>query len=55
MQRINELARKGRQEGLTEAERVEQQQLREEYLQAFRQNFRSILDSIEFADPEGKH
>jgi len=55
MQRINELARKGRNEGLTEAEREEQKRLREEYLRAFRTSFRSLLDSIEFVDPEVKH
>jgi len=55
IQRINELARKGRSEGLTETEKEEQKLLREEYLQAFRQSFRSLLDSIEFVDPEVKH
>lgn len=55
MQRINELARKSRKDSLTEAEKEEQKRLRGEYLAAFRANFRSLLDSIEFVDPEIKH
>ncbi|MGI5839435.1 MAG: DUF896 domain-containing protein [bacterium] len=55
MQRINELARKSRKDSLTETEKEEQKRLRGEYLAAFRANFRSLLDSIEFVDPEIKH
>ena len=45
--RINELARKKKEVGLTEAEALEQQVLREEYLTAFRKSFRNRLENIE--------
>ncbi|MDN5351722.1 MAG: hypothetical protein PWQ12_641 [Clostridiales bacterium] len=45
--RIGELSRKKKEVGLTEAEAEEQQALREEYLKAFRKNFRARLDQIE--------
>ncbi|MGP1562320.1 DUF896 domain-containing protein [Filifactor alocis] len=45
--RINVLAHKSKTEGLTEDEKIEQQQLRKEYLLAFRENFKKQLDNIE--------
>ena len=48
--RINELAKKSKEQGLTEAESMEQKELREEYLAAIRKNFRATLDSIEIVD-----
>ena len=45
--RINVLAHKSKTEGLTEDEKIEQQQLRKEYLAAFRKNFKKQLDNIE--------
>lgn len=45
--RINVLAHKFKTEGLTEDEKIEQQQLRKEYLDAFRKNFKKQLDNIE--------
>ena len=49
--RINELARKAKTEdGLTAAEKEEQQRLRREYIDAFKTNLRSQLDNIEFTD-----
>lgn len=50
MNRISELSRKQRSEGLTEAEREEQKILREEYLGEIRRNFRQTLENIEFTD-----
>jgi uncharacterized protein YnzC (UPF0291/DUF896 family) len=50
IQRINELARKSKAEGLTEAEVAERDRLRKEYLANFRNNFRQQLDQIEFTD-----
>ncbi|MBO9598970.1 MAG: DUF896 domain-containing protein [Cohnella sp.] len=50
IQRINELARKSKAEGLTEAEVAERDQLRKQYLINFKQNFRQQLDNIEFTD-----
>ena len=48
--RINELAKKSKEQGLTDAEAEEQKALREEYLAAIRKNFRATLDSIEIVD-----
>lgn len=48
--RINELAKKSKEQGLTDAELLEQKALREEYLAAIRKNFRATLDSIEIVD-----
>ena len=45
--RINVLAHKSKTEGLTEDEKIEQQQLRKEYLAAFCENFKKQLDNIE--------
>lgn len=50
MNRINELARKSKAAGLTKEEQLEQQQLRQEYINAFRASFRQQLDNIKFAD-----
>jgi uncharacterized protein YnzC (UPF0291/DUF896 family) len=47
LDRINFLAQKKKTEGLTENERVEQEALRKEYLEAFRKNFRRQLDNID--------
>lgn len=48
--RINELAKKSKQEGLTDAEKAEQAALREEYLSAVRRNLRNTLDNVEIVD-----
>ena len=48
--RINELARKSKTVGLTEDEKAEQQVLRDQYIQAFRENLRAALDNIEIVD-----
>ncbi len=47
MARINELANKKKAEGLTDAEKVEQKALREEYLSVFRKGFRQRLENLE--------
>ena len=52
--RINELARKAREQELSAEEKKEQQALRQEYLAAVRENFRKTLDSIEFTDDSSK-
>ncbi|ANB57805.1 hypothetical protein GFC29_539 [Anoxybacillus sp. B7M1] len=52
--RINELAKKAKTSGLTEAEKKEQEQLRKEYLQAFRQAVTDTLHSVKIIDPNGK-
>ena len=48
--RINELARKMKTEGLDDAEKTEQAELRKEYLESIRKSFRQTLDSIEYTD-----
>ena len=49
--RINELAKKARSsDGLTPEEMTERAKLREEYLNAIRQNFKQTLDNIEKID-----
>ncbi len=51
--RINELAHKAKAEGLTEAEKKEQQLLRQEFLAAVRGNLKSQLDNIDIREPDG--
>lgn len=51
--RINELYRKSKAEGLTMAEAEEQKRLRAEYVQAFRENLRGTLDTIKIQNPDG--
>ena len=51
--RINELYHKSKAEGLTDAELKEQQILRREYVDAFRQNLRSQLDNISIVEADG--
>ena len=53
LDRINELARKQRSEGLTEEEKEEQAILRKEYIEAFRNSLKSQLDSIVVVDEKG--
>ena len=51
--RINELARKKKTVGLTEAEVAEQATLRREYLDGFRANMKDILDNTMIQRPDG--
>ncbi|WDL98648.1 DUF896 domain-containing protein [Alicyclobacillus sp. ALC3] len=52
LNRLNELARKSKVEPLTETELVEQQALRNEYLENFRKGFRDQLDHIHLVDKD---
>lgn len=52
--RINELARKAKTSGLTEAEKEEQAALRKEYIAAVRENLRGQLNNIDIINKEGK-
>lgn len=54
LDRINELVRKQRSEGLTEEEKTEQKDLREKYVNAFRENMRSQVEGLKVVDEEGK-
>ena len=52
--RINELARKSRTpEGLTEAEKEEQQKLRRAYIDAYKASLRSELEHTVVVRPDG--
>lgn len=53
IQRINELYRKSKAEGLTKAEAAEQKKLRAGYVAAFRNNLRGTLDSLKIQNPDG--
>lgn len=48
--RINELARKSREQGLTDEEKREQTELRLEFRRGIVANLKSQLDNIEFVD-----
>lgn len=50
--RINELSKKRKTEGLTEAEAEERKALHAEYVAAVRENLRAQLDTIKVVDPE---
>lgn len=54
IKRINELAKKKREEGLTVAEQKEQQELYKKYLSAIRGNFKAQLNNTDVEYPDGK-
>ncbi len=54
VERINELARKHKAEGLTEAEIEERAELRRIYLDSVRENLRGQVESVKLVDEEGK-
>lgn len=51
--RINELYHKSKAEGLTEAEKKEQQILRREYIDSVKQNLASQLNNISIQEADG--
>ncbi len=53
IKRINELYHKSQGEGLTEEEKVEQQQLRRKYVESVRANLRGQLDNMSIQRPDG--
>lgn len=54
--RINELARKSREQGLTDEEKREQTELRYEYRSSVMANLKAQLDNIEIVDaPEDEN
>ena len=53
LDRINELAKKAKTEGLTPEEAAEQKMLREEYILEFRAGLRGILDNTYIQYPDG--
>ena len=53
IQRINELYRKSKAEGLTDSELKEQALLRQEYIASVKKNLVSQLTNIEVVNPDG--
>ena len=53
IQRINELARKAKAQGLTPEEAQEQKRLRPEYLDSVRKNLVSQLENMSILEPDG--
>ena len=53
IERLNELARKKKTMGLTKEEFAEQDALRKEYLDGFRENMKQILDSVVVREADG--
>lgn len=53
LNRINALAKKAKSVGLSDKEKEEQQELRQEYLRVFRNSMTNTLHSVTVVDPEG--
>ncbi|PAQ14971.1 hypothetical protein CD798_07955 [Bacillaceae bacterium SAOS 7] len=51
--RINELSKKSKSQGLTDEEKQEQMNLRQEYLKAFRGSMKNTVETVRIFDPEG--
>ena len=54
LDRINQLAKKKKEEGLTAEESAEQKVLYQEYIKAFRENLKAQLEMIEIVDEDQK-
>lgn len=54
IKRINELAKKAKEEGLSDLEIIERKDLRQKYLKKFRESFRSQVEMMQIFDKEGK-
>jgi uncharacterized protein YnzC (UPF0291/DUF896 family) len=55
IERINELARKKKTVGLTEAELAEQAELRAQYLREFRENMEATLKAVRVEQADGTY
>lgn len=53
LNRINFLSKKSREEGLTDAEKQEQAELRAQYIKEFRQGVMNTLDNVYIMDENG--
>ncbi len=53
IKRINELYHKSQDVGLTDEEKAEQKQLRQDYVASVRNNLRSQLDNINIQEADG--
>ncbi|GGM37525.1 UPF0291 protein YnzC [Paraliobacillus quinghaiensis] len=54
LDRINELAKKAKIEELTETEKREQDELRQEYLKNVRKSFKNQFKGMKVVDPNGE-
>ncbi|MDF2923380.1 MAG: hypothetical protein K0R57_2294 [Paenibacillaceae bacterium] len=52
IKRINQLARKAKESGLTDAEIEERNELRKRYIEGFRSSVRNQLENIRFVEDE---
>ena len=55
IERINELARKKKTVGLTASEVEEQQRLRRQYIDAFKENLKATLDQVYIEREDGSY
>lgn len=53
IKRINELYAKSKNEGLTDAEKAEQAELREKYIQSFRRGVVNTMENVRIVDEDG--
>lgn len=53
IERINFLAHKSKTEGLSDAEKIEQQKLRDEYRAYMRNGYMAQLNRVYIAEPDG--
>ena len=53
IKRINELYAKSKNEGLTDAEKAEQAELRKKYIQSFRQGVVNTMENVRIVDEDG--
>ena len=53
LKRINELAKKSREEGLSDEEKVEQAELRKQYIAKWRQGLENTLSNVYIMDEKG--
>ena len=53
IKRINELYRKSKNEGLTEAEKEEQARLRRQYIDDFKRNLKGALENVDIQEKDG--
>ncbi len=53
IERLNELAKKAKTGSLTSSELAERDQLRKEYISAFRSNLKATLDNTVIIDKQG--